>query len=761
MPLRRSSLSSLSVVLLCFAVLVGCGGVAGSPNSPGNPTPPGGGGGGGNGGGGSGGAPTTTLQAETANNTSASNSFSAQLNGLPAPANVSKVDTHTLLYSGSTTKIYAGLMGWFDNSSHMNVGYRSDDPQQVHRQVEDMISRGMQGAILDWFGQSPSQATTNNTAMALRTEAEAHPGFEFAIMEDAGALFEAAKANKCDVTTQLLSDLDYINTHFVPSSAYTRVNGRPTIFFFGVDAFYIDWNRVRAQVANNPLFLFRGTDGLTRPISDGAFQWEDVPGDPFHPVSANPFDPALGQQNAFYGANRAGRFVVGSAYRGFNDALAPWGIDRFIHPRCGQTWLDTFATVGKFYSANNQLPALQVVTWNDYEEGTAIEPGLDNCVFLQPSISGTTLNWSVGGGPESTIDHYTVFSSTDGQNLTKLADVPSGTHSLDLSPFNLASGTFTLYVKATGRPSIQNKMSPAIAFHSGDQPPNVNLQVTQTGTLTFSVSTQGSSDPDGSIASSRIDFGDGTSAAGPNATHAYASVGTYDITATVTDNASASAVAVQRVSAKATSPGVTILSPTPSTVVNWPNPPIVASASGPNPITLMRVLVDGTQVYAIDRDTINTVLKIYTGNHQIEVQAVDSTGATFTASVNITAEPNDPPPVPGLEWVPMPQLGPNTVLFCGANWQDPGRFVNAYKWDLGDGTTMFVPGFVHQYPSSGPFTVNETVINEFGSLGSKTAAVAPTSAGAAATPTPVRVQDEKTQKQNVPIRLPQLRVSPQ
>jgi hypothetical protein len=70
--------------------------------------------------------------------------------------------------------------------------------------------------------------------------------------------------------------------------------------------------------------------------------------------------------------------------------------------------------VSKFYSSNHQLAALQIVTWNDYEEGTAIESGIDNCVYLTPAISGSSLGWTVGGGNENTIDHYTVFLSTDG-----------------------------------------------------------------------------------------------------------------------------------------------------------------------------------------------------------------------------------------------------------------------------------------------------------------------------------------------------------
>src|SRR5262249_9100507 len=79
--------------------------------------------------------PTTTLAAETANNTSAANSFSAQGNGNVGAGNVSKMPVRQLLYAGSTTRVFVNWLPWFGGSNHINVGYRSDDPAQVHRQV--------------------------------------------------------------------------------------------------------------------------------------------------------------------------------------------------------------------------------------------------------------------------------------------------------------------------------------------------------------------------------------------------------------------------------------------------------------------------------------------------------------------------------------------------------------------------------------------------------------------------------------------------
>src|SRR5205085_6080137 len=79
--------------------------------------------------------PTTTLASETGNNTSAAHSFGQQTNGNAGAANVSKLPIRSLLYAGSTTKIYAHLVAWFGGPGHMNVGYQSDDPAQVHQQV--------------------------------------------------------------------------------------------------------------------------------------------------------------------------------------------------------------------------------------------------------------------------------------------------------------------------------------------------------------------------------------------------------------------------------------------------------------------------------------------------------------------------------------------------------------------------------------------------------------------------------------------------
>ena len=689
-------------LLLTFAIVAGlaCGSSKGSASGGGGSSNSGSGGSSGGSGGGS--SPSsTTIQAETGNNTSTADSFNGTTNGNVNPGNVSKLPISSLLYPGANTKIYAHYMAWFGNTGHMNVGYRSDDPVQVRKQVEDMISRGIQGAIVDWYGAA---ATLEDIGTKLlMKEAEAHTGFTFAITEDAGALVNAAEQSGCDVTTQLIADLNYVVSTYTASPAYMKVNGKTPIFMFGVTGWYEDWSKVQAALPSNVVLIFRGAEGLRLNASGGAFQWVDINSD-------DPFDEQLAAQDSFYNAaaQKSNLIVLGSAYKGFNDTAAGWGTNRLVDQHCGETWLDTFSDIGKHYSASNQLSAVQLVTWNDYDEGSAIETGIDSCVYLTPSITGNTLNWSLNGGNENTIDHYIVFSSADGQNLTNLGNVPAGTHSFDLSSLKL--GSASLYVKAVGKPSIRNVMSAPVAFRAGDNAPAVVMDVSEPSDLTISASLVSGATP----ASSTIDFDDGTVVNGPNASHKYAGPGRYIVTGTASDSAGASSVAVTAFEAKATAPGVTILSPSNSATVNWPST-LTASANSSAPVTRMNVYIDGQLAYAIASDVVNTNLKLFSGSRQIVVEAIDASGATQRSSINVIAEPGDLAPT---AVVSVRTLSGNTVLACSAGSHDPDGFLLSWHYKFSDGSDFFTPAAVHTLAAPGSYSVGLTVMDQFGATGS-------------------------------------------
>jgi len=389
---------------------------------------------------------------ELSNNTSASPRYrGGRANA--APSNISKLPIRSLLYQGSNTRIFTRYMPWFGDPKHRDIGYRSDDREQITHQVTDMISRGIQGAIVDWYG--PDSGAKNESTILLMKEAE-RQHFEFAVSEDAGSLGDCQKRG-CDLTDQLIHDLKYAAEHFENSPAYIRFSNRPAVFFFGLEKYAIDWKRVRHSLPLSPLLFFRNSGSFANDDADGAYSW-------IAPETAGPSDPmALQYLERFYSkAQQSNKVAMGSAYKGFDDAAASWGKGRVIAQRCGQTWLSTFAVAGRFYSPSHQLPALIIPTWNDYEEGTEIETGIDNCVEVKASIRGNTLAWNISGS-ENTIDHIAVLQQKSA-GWSEVGEFPTSQHSVSLQDLQVSTDTANLCVAAIGKPSMLNHSSGPIAF---------------------------------------------------------------------------------------------------------------------------------------------------------------------------------------------------------------------------------------------------------------------------------------------------------
>jgi hypothetical protein len=398
--------------------------------------------------------PTTTLTAQTSNNTSAANSFATQSNGNLGAGNVSKVNTRWLLYPGSSARIYAHLMLWFGQNNHMNVGYSSADPLQVKRQIDDMISRGIHGVILDWYGPNNF---VDQAAQAVMHEAEAHPGFTFAIMVDQGAI-KWNPCPGCSPQETLVADLQYVEQTYFPSRAYMTVNGQPMVTNFDIDRNYsVDWNAAKAAMSTDAYFLFQNKDGFNHDISNGSYSW----------VMPQTQDYGMSYLSDFYatGMGFPSQLTTGASYKGFNDSLAGWGSGRVMSQQCGQTWLDTFSKINTLYNPGNPLGSLQLVTWNDYEEGTEIESGIDNCVQVSANMSGQSLLWNLSGD-ESGVARYKVFISKDGEHLMPLIQMMPGTRSVNMCSFSLPPNGYTLYVKAIGQPSFSNHMSGPVTYNA-------------------------------------------------------------------------------------------------------------------------------------------------------------------------------------------------------------------------------------------------------------------------------------------------------
>jgi hypothetical protein len=254
----------------------------------------------------------------------------------------------------------------------------------------------------------------------------------------------------------LTADLQYVEQNYFTSPAYMTVQGQPLVTDFAIDQSYtIDWNALNASLSTHPMFIFQNNSGFSHVLSGGGYSW----------VIPTTTDYGTSYLTSFYdtGFTFPSEQTVAATYKGFNDTLASWGQNRIMGQQCGQTWLQTFSLLNSTYNSSKPVPYLQLVTWNDYEEATEIESGIDNCMTVSASVASNNLKWSVTGN-ENTLDHYQVYISADGQNLMPLTETSPGNRSVNLCSFPIPTGSYKLFVQAGGKPAIANQMTAALSY---------------------------------------------------------------------------------------------------------------------------------------------------------------------------------------------------------------------------------------------------------------------------------------------------------
>src|SRR6266568_495294 len=99
----------------------------------------------------------------------------------------------------SHPQVLAAYQPWFGNSSHVNVGYSSQDPVVLQQQIEKAKNLGISGFVVNWYG--PSKEFEDH-AYSLLQQAAARSGFTCALMYD-----ESEDASRS--TDDAIRDLTY------------------------------------------------------------------------------------------------------------------------------------------------------------------------------------------------------------------------------------------------------------------------------------------------------------------------------------------------------------------------------------------------------------------------------------------------------------------------------------------------------------------------------------------------------------------------
>lgn len=275
-------------------------------------------------------------------------------------------------------KTLADYQPWFGDPQHINVGYNSQDPNVLRKQIESARNMGIYAFVVDWYG-SRRPFLDRSTALLQRIASEQH--FHVALMYDE-TQDDNGHATEEAMEAMELAYQKYIGPKAVGRDAYLMYNGRPVIFIFPKHG-HTDWDQVRQQVnqwESPPILLYENEPPPQYAKSiDGEYAWVDPGGKGWRADGQ-----AWGEEylTNFYNRMRSkhpDKITVGGVWPGFNDTKASWSLNRHIDARCGQTFEDTLRLFNENNEPSHPIPFVLIATWNDYEEGTAIERGLPHC----------------------------------------------------------------------------------------------------------------------------------------------------------------------------------------------------------------------------------------------------------------------------------------------------------------------------------------------------------------------------------------------
>lgn len=304
---------------------------------------------------------------------------------------------------------YSGYWGWHWTMNHFNpniintngcrqiaswyypqIGpYDSADPAVLEYQVLLMKLAGIDGVIVDWYGMDNfHDYALNNQRTADILKYVQKAGLKFCLCyEDStiqqeinGGFITAANAVSHAQQTML-----YAETNYFDNPSYLRWHDMPVLLNFGPQYFKAnsDWAAIFSvlNASNQPAFF---TEDNRLAAGQGAFDWppmwmSQTNGGVLTDAMLQSYLSSF-EQRAL--SSPAWPAFISTAFPRFHDIYQQAGVGSsfgYLDDQNGNTLRETLSR-----ALTNASAIVQIATWNDFGEGTVVEPTL-------PHISGCAL----------------------------------------------------------------------------------------------------------------------------------------------------------------------------------------------------------------------------------------------------------------------------------------------------------------------------------------------------------------------------------
>ena len=238
--------------------------------------------------------------------------------------------------------------------------YASSDPDLIEYHLLLMKYSGIDGVLIDWYGSTNvyDYGTNRRNTEALVEKLD-KVGLKFAIVyEDATIPQVMSNTGSGEAVVLARNDMYYIQQHYFNKSSYIKIGGKPLLLVFGPSYFQAanDWQLIISAFTDKPVFMpLWGNSSKLGTTAGGEYMWVD---------QVN-IDTKYATKDNFTN-------FIGGAWPGFHDFYKEGGAGEnlfVIEHNNGAVWDNTLAKA----QANN-MSFLQLITWNDFGEGTMIEP---------------------------------------------------------------------------------------------------------------------------------------------------------------------------------------------------------------------------------------------------------------------------------------------------------------------------------------------------------------------------------------------------
>jgi hypothetical protein len=242
--------------------------------------------------------------------------------------------------------------------------YASGDKDVIEYHLLLMKYIGADGVLIDWYGtidlyDYPLIKKNSEALIDMLDEV----GLEFAVVYEDRTITTAFQNSVIDdIIAAAKADISYIQSYYFNEKEYIKINDNPLLLNFGPETFHseAEWTQIFQNISPKPCFLMLWyTSNQGGDSASGEYAW--VYQDNSHLTN-------------FYNIRLPNIDVaMGGAYPGFNDFYAEggWGdgMGWQIDHKNGETFEETLDI-----SASANIDYLQLITWNDFGEGTMIEP---------------------------------------------------------------------------------------------------------------------------------------------------------------------------------------------------------------------------------------------------------------------------------------------------------------------------------------------------------------------------------------------------